>query len=106
MGGRHWVAAWAFAGLAFAATPVQAAQDFTLVDLGTLGGSGSYGAAVTNGGIVVGCADTASGETHAFIYQAGTMRDLGGGCALAVNDSGVAAGRSAAGDLVVWSVEP
>ncbi len=80
---------------------------WTLVDLGTLGGDGSFGAAVSDSGYVAGCANTASGAVHAFLYRAGTMVDLAGdeagdSCALAVNDSGAAAGRAAGGGLVVW----
>ncbi|HXF78532.1 MAG TPA: hypothetical protein VN598_06700 [Usitatibacter sp.] len=83
---------------------------WSVVDIGTLGGPGSYGAAVSDTGYVVGCADTPGGAAHAFLYD-GRMHDLGTGggdpngnsCALAVNDRGVAAGRSASGDLVVWS---
>ena len=89
------------------ATP---ARGWTLIDIGTLGGPGSYAAAISNSGIVVGCSDVAGGGTHAFIYSDGTMRDLGtgggpadgNGCALAVNNEGAAAGRSTSGELVVW----
>jgi probable HAF family extracellular repeat protein len=103
-----WIACAAFAA---AATLAQAARDWGLVDIGTLGGPGSYGAAVSNSGYVAGCADDAAGGTHAFLYRDGRIEDLGtangtaGGnsCALAVNDSGVAAGRSGAGELVIWS---
>jgi probable HAF family extracellular repeat protein len=77
-------------------------EGWTLVDLGTLGGPGSYGAAVSDSGIVVGCADVDAITAHAFIHRDGVMRDMGAGCALAVNDQGIAAGRSADGDLVVW----
>lgn len=84
------------------APAVSAAQGWTLVDLGTLGGSGSYGAAVSDSGIVAGCAETREGATHAFVYENGAMRDLGAGCALAVNNAGVAAGRSGTGELQVW----
>jgi len=93
------------AGAAGAAT-----SGWTLVDLGTLGGPGSYGAAISQGGAVVGCADRADGTAHAFLYLNGRMRDLdagsngpGSSCALAVNDSGFVAGRSSSGALVIWS---
>jgi probable HAF family extracellular repeat protein len=83
---------------------------WTLVDIGTHGGPGSYGAAVSGNGIVVGCSDTNPTGVHAFVYMHGVMRDLGTGtsdangnaCALAVNNAGVVAGRSATGELVVW----
>jgi len=86
-------------------------QGWTLVDLGTLGGPGSYGAAVSDNGIVVGCSDVSSTSAHAFIYLDGVMKDLGlasdshtgHSCALAVNNAGIAAGRSADGELVTWN---
>jgi probable HAF family extracellular repeat protein len=103
------------AALAAGAMATQAA-DWTLVDLGTLGGKSAYASAVSAGGRVAGCAETASGEIHAFVWQGGTMTDLGRGaaasgnsCALAVNDQGLAAGRASTGELVLWrsgNVEP
>jgi probable HAF family extracellular repeat protein len=66
---------------------------------------------VSNSGFVAGCADAPDGSAHAFVYREGAMRDLGLGggpeggssCALAVNNGGVAAGRSSSGELVVWN---
>jgi probable HAF family extracellular repeat protein len=85
------------------------AADWTLVDLGTLGGRNAFAAAVSQGGRVAGCAETASGEIHAFVWHGGSMTDLGRGaaaagdsCALAVNDDGAAAGRASTGELVLW----
>ena len=87
-----------------------AKAEWTLVDLGALGGRNSYASAVSDSGIVAGCAETADGRIHAFVYQAGAMRDLGAGsdvagdsCALAVNDQGVVAGRASTGELVIWT---
>jgi probable HAF family extracellular repeat protein len=88
-----------------------AATTWTLVDLGTLGGPGSYATAVSDAGLVVGCSDAAGAGTHAFVYQSGVMRDLGTGtdsasgnsCAYAVNDTGTIAGRAASGELVEWT---
>jgi probable HAF family extracellular repeat protein len=82
-----------------------------LVDIGTLGGPGSYGAALSDNGIVVGCSDVNPSGVHAFVYAHGVMRDLGTGdsnstgnaCALAVNNAGTVAGRSTTGELVVWN---
>jgi probable HAF family extracellular repeat protein len=76
-----------------------------------MGGTCSYGTAVSNNGIVAGCSDVASGGVHAFIYRDGAMQDLGTGtdspagnsCALAVDSSGAAAGRAASGELVIWN---
>lgn len=98
--------------VAMAATGAQAARDYTLVDIGTLGGPGSYGAAVSNDGTVVGCADVVPAGAHAFAWKDGVMRDLGlagdatpgaSSCALAVNDQGVIAGRSSTREVVVWN---
>src|SRR5258707_9434329 len=79
------------ANLTGAAVP---AAGWTLVDVGTLGGPGSYGAAISNTGFVAGCADLPSGGAHAFVYDGRTLHDLdagstaagGSSCALAVND--------------------
>ncbi len=97
------------AAAAMAAGTARAAVGWTLVDLGTLGGPESHAAAVSDSGLVVGCADTASG-VHAFLWRDGAMQDLGtatdtpGGnsCALAVNDAGLVAGRSGGGEVVTW----
>src|ERR671930_852533 len=73
----------------------------TAIDLGTLGGSTSYGYAVNDSGQVVGYSYTAGdAEYHAFSWtHAGGMVDLGtlGGTssiALAVNASGQVVGSS------------
>ena len=114
MGRGGWIVRMALAMgaalLPLAAGCATPARGWTLIDIGTLGGPGSHAAAISNSGIVVGCADVAGGGTRAFIYSDGTMRDLGtgggpadgNGCALAVNNEGVAAGRSTSGELVVW----
>jgi probable HAF family extracellular repeat protein len=100
--------------LAAALLPLPAAAipagNWTLVDIGTLGGANSYGAAISNTGLVAGCADLPTGGAHAFLYDGNALRDLGPGgdtaagtsCALAVNNEGVVAGRSTTGELVVW----
>src|SRR5689334_20319087 len=88
-----------------------AAADWTLVDIGTLGGPGSYGAAVSNDGTVVGCADVLPSGAHAFAWKDGVMRDLGlasddtegSSCALAINDQGLIAGRSSSREVVIWN---
>jgi probable HAF family extracellular repeat protein len=100
-------------GLASGVAPPLAAAAvprWTVVDLGTLGGPGSYATAVSDTGFVAGCSDVMPQGVHAFLYYRGVMRDLGtatddGGnsCALAVNDAGTAAGRAGDGELVVWS---
>ncbi|MFZ6757988.1 hypothetical protein ACO0K9_12335 [Undibacterium sp. Ji50W] len=68
-------------------------------DLGTLGGKTSYGNGINQLGQVVGQAQTANGDTRAFLYSAGQMTNLGspratGGAssAYAINASGQAIG--------------
>ncbi len=71
-----------------------------MIDLGTLGGAGSCANAINASGEVVGWADTASGDEHAFRYSDGKMIDLGtlGGAsssADAINASGEVVGSAA-----------
>ena len=70
-----------------------------MTDLGTLGGRGSQAVAINERGQIVGESETASGETHAFLWQHGTMTDLGtlGGSfssAVAINEHGQVVGGS------------
>jgi probable HAF family extracellular repeat protein len=81
-------------------------KDGEIIDLGTLGGSFSFGNAMNNRGQVVGIAENAvpdpysyllGTETHAFVWRDGFMEDLGtlGGpdsWAAAINESGQVAG--------------
>ena len=48
-----------------------------MVDLGTLGGSGSQAFGINGAGNVVGQSDDAGGNRHAFFYSSETMKDLG-----------------------------
>jgi probable HAF family extracellular repeat protein len=71
------------------------------VDVGTLGGSNSGAKAINQRNQVVGIADTAAGEQHAFLWERGRMIDLGtlGGDyseARSINEKGIIAGRSSA----------
>jgi probable HAF family extracellular repeat protein len=74
------------------------AAQYTLTDLGTLGGSGSGAVGLNNLGQVVGYSFIPSGDTHAFLWDGGAMQDLGtlGGssCASDINDSGMIVGWS------------
>ncbi|HYG80050.1 MAG TPA: Ig-like domain repeat protein, partial [Pyrinomonadaceae bacterium] len=73
---------------------------YAVTQLGTLGGATSTATAVNASGRVVGYSETAAGETHAFLYDAGVMTDLGtlpGGTfsyATSINDAGAVVGVS------------
>jgi probable HAF family extracellular repeat protein len=78
--------------------PFMATFQTGMVDLGTLGGTNGSASAVNTTGKIVGSADTASGGSHAFLWD-GTMHDLGtlGGATSAagsINDAGQVAGAS------------
>ena len=61
---------------------------YTVVDLGTLGGAASEARSINEASQVVGRSLTATGETHAFLWQNSLMTDLGtlGTTASAAND--------------------
>ncbi len=73
-----------------------------LQDLGSLGGPVSIANAINDSNIVVGDSDIVSGPYHAFVFQNGTMQDLGvfpGGdssSARFINNAGDVAGFSTA----------
>ncbi len=82
--------------------PALAAPAYTLIDLGTLGGSTSTGTAINANGYAVGSSTTSGGATHAFEYNPNThsMTDLGtlagqtSSVANDINDSNVIVGQS------------
>ena len=87
---------------------------YSRVDLGTLGGTSSYAAAINSGGVVVGWSETGAGETHAFRWTASSgMIDLGtlsgaqSSQAVAILDGTLNTGAQILGmsgrDAVVWS---
>jgi|SRR5579871_1154275 len=84
--------------LLLAGADAQAVVPYHVVDLGTLGGTYSFAHGVNADGDVVGEASTADAATHAFLYHAGALTDLGtlpGGTysvALAINASGLVVG--------------
>jgi probable HAF family extracellular repeat protein len=89
--------AMGFAALTGASAPSYALPPYSITDLGTLGGAGSYALDINNLGQVVG-ASTLPNEplTHAYVYSNGTMTDLG---SLGAGSSG-AAGINDAGQIV------
>ena len=98
-----------------ATTPARAAVQFTLTDLGTLGGATSSGFALNASGQVAGSAYLPGGVSHAFRWTSGVMEDLGtlGGNysnAYGINDAGQVAGDSyLAGNVqfraVLWAAD-
>jgi probable HAF family extracellular repeat protein len=99
------------AAAAFAGAPPR----YDLVDLGTLGGRSSRATAVNEQGMVVGEAETKTGDLHAFLWTAnGGLRDLGtpGGRisrACALNDRGEVVGEGETSNRVsvafLWTID-
>lgn len=52
-------------------------QHGVMTDIGTLGGSTSYGLFINRNGQIAGWSTTAAAEQHAFFWQAGVMTDVG-----------------------------
>ncbi|MFC0133408.1 hypothetical protein CR105_07570 [Massilia eurypsychrophila] len=65
-----------------------------LFELGTFGGPFSAATAINRCGQATGSAQTGDGTSHAFLYN-GTLRDLGPGVGIAINDCGHIAGIGA-----------
>ena len=64
-----------------------------LVDLGTLGGGNSSATGLNDAGDVVGSAQTAGGESHAFVWtQALGLADIGAASPAAINNAGQVVG--------------
>lgn len=78
------------------------------IDLGTLGGTGSYSSDLNNFGVVVGGAQNSANITRPFAFLNGHMTDLGtlggpGGRAYGINDRGqiVGAADVLSGDIAI-----
>ena len=73
---------------------------YTITELGTLGGAQSFARSINNLGQITGNASIASGQLHAFFWDAGVMTDLGilpGGNfsrGFGINDLGQVTGES------------
>jgi probable HAF family extracellular repeat protein len=79
--------------------PVTVVESYALTLLGTLGGDESLANDINESGQVVGTAQAADGTWHAFLWEDGTMRDLGSGgfdrnSAYAINDHGTVVGTA------------
>jgi probable HAF family extracellular repeat protein len=75
------------------------AGNYSICDLGTLGGSYTFTYGINNQGQVTGISATAEGDCHAFIWEDGMITDLGtlggpGSIARGINDLGEIAGYS------------
>lgn len=104
---RRRMSAWGLACMVLALRGGAAlAQEYTITDLGTLGGDYTVAYAINAAGQVVGLSQGASGSTvhHAFIWEDGIMTDLGlqpgssNSAASDINDLGVVVGESRTGD--------
>jgi probable HAF family extracellular repeat protein len=74
-------------------------QPYTLISLGTLGGTGSAGFGINVRAQAVGASTTAAGAAHAYLWENGTITDLGtlGGSesvAFGINNGGQVVGAS------------
>ncbi|MCX6929291.1 MAG: hypothetical protein NT154_39635 [Verrucomicrobia bacterium] len=63
-------------------------NDGNTTDIGSLGGGVTIAYDINNLDQIVGQSQTASGDTHGFLYVNGKMADLGGYQAYGINDSG------------------
>ena len=102
--------------LACSGSPVQPLQrpqfsvvsppQVTMIDIGTLGGAWSQAVAIDARGRVVGSSLTAGGAPHGFLWDGGSMSDLGTFIPVAMNDAGRIAGNSGAypgqGHAFIW----
>jgi len=107
---RLLVAAGILLGTLLAGSVAEAAEAYTVVDLGTLGGSFGEARGINSSGQVVGYATTADGLARAFIWDAANgMRDLGtvpGGLqafAHGINDAGQVIGQADAPGMLGFS---
>ena len=87
--------------LLISASCLSAQTGYTITDLGTLGGSGSIGMAVNASGQVTGSAQTVDGYSHAFLYSAGSMKDLG---TLGTGNDGYGVSINASGQVAGWAL--
>ena len=96
----------ALTGALLALAPTtQANVSYTVLDLGDLGGSNSYGTAINSSGQVAGYSATKDGWQHAFVTQNNNMVDLGtlgvnyiNSFGYGINDRGQVVGKNTTSD--------
>jgi probable HAF family extracellular repeat protein len=94
----------------FVSSVCQAEVQYTITDLGTLGGSSSVAFNINNDGQIVGSSGIAgSSVSHAFLYDGTEMHDLGtlGGdfsAAININNSGQVVGNSKIAGDSSWHI--
>jgi probable HAF family extracellular repeat protein len=89
-------------GALLSAPLVQGKTAYSLTIIDTLGGSSNYASGINDRGEIVGQSQIANGDTHAFLYSGGIVKDLGtlgGNTSVGggINNRGVAVGASEAG---------
>lgn len=77
----------------------QVSPRVTITDLGTLGGNFSQPVAINARGQVIGFSTTADGDWRGFLWDTGTMQDLGKVSLVGINDAGQIAGG---GGALLW----
>ena len=85
--------------LALLSSTAAYATQYTVTDLGTLGGTNSFAYAINSTGQVVGQADNSAGTGEPFLYSNGSMQDLGtlggtNGYAHSINSTGQVVGSA------------
>ncbi|HXO84957.1 MAG TPA: hypothetical protein VN803_05465 [Gemmatimonadales bacterium] len=78
---------------ASAQASITASTEIGITDLGTLGGGWSRAIDLNERGQVVGESETSSGEVHAFLWDKGTMSDIGAFLPAAINNGGQIVGK-------------
>ncbi len=82
----------------FISSVCQAQSQYSVTELGTLGGSGSQAHDINNSGQITGWANTSDGGKHAFVYSEGVMNPIitnlpsQGSTGYGINDNGEVTG--------------